>query len=253
MLDAQLLGRDAGRFVERPGLEVARRQRAEAVEGQQIRRGAQLPVLRRRRTERALREIATELGQLARMCPLAILRPADGNRLDALAAEHRTTAAATGMPPVVRDGRVAHSPLSRWTDRGDAIVSAEPSAQLLLRDLTRVAEHIVGRLESNVSIVDDQHRPVRGASDDDDRVGTRPLSCDRETTARERIVEALGQRTLADDRKLGRCGERATDERAERKDERRLGRQRIRGRTTLVEKQPRTETAAPEVLTKNGV
>ena len=183
------------------------------------------------------------------MCPLAILRPADGDRLDALAAKHRTAAAATGMPAVVRDGRVAHSPLTRWTDRGDAIVSAEASAQFFFRNLTGVAEHIVGRLESNVSVIDDQNRPVRGAPDDEDRVGTRPFSSDCETTARERIVETLGQRALTDDSEFGGCGERATDKRAERKDERRFRRQRIRRRSTLIEKQPRTKTATTEVLT----
>ena len=51
-------GERFGRLLERAALEVARRQRAEAIERQQVRRGAELAVLRRRRTERPLRQVA---------------------------------------------------------------------------------------------------------------------------------------------------------------------------------------------------
>ena len=159
--DAQLGGRQARRLLERPALKVARRQRAEAIERQEIRRRAQLAVLRGRRTERSLRQIAAQLGQLARMRPLAALRPAHGNRLDVLAAEHRSAAAAAGVTAVVRDRGVAHAALAGRPDRGDAIVGAEPGAQLLLRNVARVAEKVVGGLEPNLAVVHDQHRPVR--------------------------------------------------------------------------------------------
>ncbi len=49
---AELLGRNVGGALERAALEVAGRQRAEAIERQQIGRGAKLAVLGGRRTER---------------------------------------------------------------------------------------------------------------------------------------------------------------------------------------------------------
>ena len=130
-VDAQLLGREARRLLERAALKVARRQRAEAVERQQVGRRAQLAVLRRRRAERPLRQVAAERGQLARVRPLAALRAAHGDRLDVLAAEHRAAAAAAGVAAVVRDRGVAHGALAGRADRGDPEVGAEPRSQRL--------------------------------------------------------------------------------------------------------------------------
>ena len=64
-------GRDSRRLLERAALEVARRQGAEAIERQQIGGGAELAVLRRRRSERPLRQVPAHRRQLARMRPLA--------------------------------------------------------------------------------------------------------------------------------------------------------------------------------------
>ena len=52
------------------------------------------------------------------------------------------------------------------------------------------------------------------------------LAGDRKAAARERIVEAAGQRTEADDGELGGGGERTADERTEGEDERRVRRER---------------------------
>ena len=56
-------------------------------------------------------------------------RRADGDRLEALRAEHRAEAAAAGVAAVVGDGRVADEPLARRADRRDAPGLAEPLAQ----------------------------------------------------------------------------------------------------------------------------
>ena len=102
----------------------------------------ELAVLRRRRAERPLRQIAAERGQLARVRPLAALRPAHGDRLDVLAAQHRAAAAAAGVPAVVRDRRVADRALAGRPDRRDAVVGAEPRAQRRFGLLARRAAQI---------------------------------------------------------------------------------------------------------------
>ena len=122
-----------------PALKVARRQRAEAVEREQIGRGAELAVLRGGRTERAFRQVAAERGELARVRPLAPLRAAHGDRLDVLGAEHRAAAAAAGVAAVVRDRGVAHPALAGRADRRDLEVGAEPRAAAPLPSSRQVA------------------------------------------------------------------------------------------------------------------
>src|SRR6185295_17810360 len=97
-------------------LKITGRQRTEAIERQQVRRRAQLAVLRRRGTKRARGQIAAQLGQLARMRPLALVRAANRNRFDVLAAKHRAAAASSGVPSVMRDRRVTDSALTRRSD-----------------------------------------------------------------------------------------------------------------------------------------
>ena len=126
---ADLLRRDAGGPVERAALKVARRQRAEAIERQQIGRGPELAVLGGRRTERPFRQVLAVLGQLARVRPLAALGAAHGDRLDVLAAQHGAAPAAAGVAAVVRDRRVADRVLAGGADRRDLIVGAEPRFQ----------------------------------------------------------------------------------------------------------------------------
>ena len=114
---AELLRRDAGGPFERAALEVARRQRAEAIERQQVGRGAQLAVLGGCGTERPFRQVPAVLGQLARVRPLAALRAAHGDGLDVLAAQHGPAPAAAGVATVVRDRRVADRVLAGRADR----------------------------------------------------------------------------------------------------------------------------------------
>jgi len=58
------------------------------------------------------------------------------------------------MTSIVRDRRVENSTLAGRTDRRDAIVGAEPRAQLLFGDLTRLTGDVCGGLESNLSVID---------------------------------------------------------------------------------------------------
>ena len=93
-----------------------------------------------------------------------------------------------------------------------------------------------------------KHRELRRPSDDHDRVAAAALAGDREAAAGERIVDPIRQRALADDGKLGRGGQRAADQRAEREDQRRIGRERIGTRVALLEQQPGAEPTAAEEL-----
>src|SRR6185436_1210290 len=116
-------------------------------------------------------------------------------RLDVLAAQHRAAAAATGVAPIVRDRRVENAALAGWPDRGNAIVGAESRAQLFFRDVTRIARDIVRRLEPDLSVVDHQNRLRGRPPDDDDGVAAGALAGHGKTAARERVVEAAGERT----------------------------------------------------------
>src|SRR5688500_2973969 len=104
---AQFFRRQGGGPLERAALEVARRQRAEAIERQHVGRGAELAVLRRGRTKGALGQIAAQLGDAGWIGPLDALLAAYRDRLDVLAAKDGAAAAAAGVSAVVRDRRVA--------------------------------------------------------------------------------------------------------------------------------------------------
>ncbi len=119
------------------------------------------------------------------MRPLDALRAAHGDRLDVLAAEHGPAAAAAGVPAVVRDRRVADGTLAGGPDRRDPVVGAEPRAQLFFRHRTRLAAHVIGRLEPYLAIVDHEHRQPRRTADDDDGVAAGALAGNGKAAARE--------------------------------------------------------------------
>jgi hypothetical protein len=208
MRDGELLRRNGRGFVERAALKVAGRQRAEPIERQEIGRRSELAVLGGGRTERSPRQVATELGDLARLRPLAAVRPADRDRLDVLAAEDGAAATATGMTAVMRDRRVTDSPFPRRTDRRNPIIRAVACAQLLFRHRTRIATDVVGRVEPRVAVVDNENRQRRCTTHDHDRVTPTAFAGEREAAARKRIIESPGQRAAADDGEFGGCGER---------------------------------------------
>src|SRR5207244_11447251 len=95
-------------------------------------------VLRGRGTEGSLRQVAAQFGELLRVGQIASMRSAHGNSLDVLAAKHRAAAAASGMPPVVRDRRVADEALAGRPDRRNPVVGAEPGPHLLVFQRTTV-------------------------------------------------------------------------------------------------------------------
>ena len=128
----ELLRREFGRVLEGAALEIPGRQRAEAVECEKVRRGSKLAVLRGGRSEGSLRQVTAQLGQLGRPGPIAALRSTDGNGFEVLAAEHRSAAAAAGVAAVVRNRRVSNTALAGRSNRRDAEIAAEPSAQLFL-------------------------------------------------------------------------------------------------------------------------
>src|SRR5262245_32935794 len=120
---------NAVRAFERAALKVARRQRAEPIERQQVGGGAKLAIFGGCRTERPLREIPAVLDQGAGIRPLAPLCPANGDGLDALAAEDGAASAAARMTAVVGDRRVSDRALAGGTDRRYLKVCAETCLQ----------------------------------------------------------------------------------------------------------------------------
>src|SRR5262245_56469786 len=158
MRDAELLGGEILGVLERATLEVARWQCAKSIEREEIRRGAELAVLRSGRPKRSLRQIAAQLGELAWVRPLRSLRAAHRDRFDVLDPEHRTAPATPGMTSVMRDRGVANAALTCGTDRRDAVVRAQSRAQTLFGDRACISAHVFGRLEAHVAIVDHEHR-----------------------------------------------------------------------------------------------
>src|SRR5207237_8896844 len=111
----------------------------------------------------------------------------------------------------------------------------------------RVAAYPLRRLDSNLAVIDHEHGELAGTADDDDRIAATALGGKGKAAARERVVDALGQRAPADDGEFGGCRERSTDQRAECKHEGGLWRKRIDRRATFIEEQSRAETAASDV------
>ena len=85
-------------------------------------------------------------------------------------------------------------------------------------------------------------------ADDHQRIAAEAFTGDRKSAARQRVVDALGQRALADDGELGGGRQRAADQRAEREDEWRFRSQRIAVRRAFVQQQPHAESAAAQEL-----
>jgi hypothetical protein len=125
----EVLRRQAGGVVEARGLEVARRQRGDGVEGQQVGQRAELAVLGGGRAEAAAAQVlggGEHRGGIGR--PDLGRRP-HGHGLEELGAHHGAQASATGMAAVVRDGGVAHEPLAGGADGRDPPGLAQPLAQ----------------------------------------------------------------------------------------------------------------------------
>jgi hypothetical protein len=136
------------------------------------------------------------------MRPLAPLRTPHRNRLDVLAPQHGATAAAAGMTPVVGDGGVSHATFTGGTNGRNAVIGAEPRAQLLFCHAARFASHVISRFEPYLPIVNDEHRQGRRTPDDDKGIAAGALAGEREAAAGQGVVEASGQRAATDDGKF---------------------------------------------------
>ena len=230
---AQFLGRNVGRFVERAALKVARRQRPEPVECEQIGRRTEFAVLRRRRTERPLRQGPAQRRQFERVRPLGRCVPRTRDRLDILRAQHRPAAAPPGMAAIVRNSGVANQMLTRRPDRCDPIISAKPRFQCRFSLPARCASMFRRGFEPHGAAaarsIDNQHREFRRAADDDDGVAATALARNREAAAGKRVIDAPRQRALAHHGELRRRCQRASDQRAEGKNEGSLGSERFGG------------------------
>ncbi|MCY1008707.1 hypothetical protein OV079_24730 [Nannocystis pusilla] len=115
----QPLGREATRgcLADRHRLEVTPRQDPQAVEGLEVGRGPERPILLGRRPGAARREIAGPRLHARRVRDPGDRRPAHADRLDPLGPEHRPRAAAPGVPAVVGDRRIADLRLAGGADR----------------------------------------------------------------------------------------------------------------------------------------
>ena len=126
----QLLGGEPRRALERGRAEVARGQRVDRVEGEEVRERAELAVLGGGGAEGAAAQV---LGGGEHGGGVGERRlhagAAHRDRLDVLRAQDRAEAAAAGVTAVVRDGRVADEPLAGGADRGDAPRRSEPLAE----------------------------------------------------------------------------------------------------------------------------
>src|SRR5262245_58887146 len=180
------------------------------------------------------------------MCPLAAPCAAYGDGFDVLAAQHRAAAAATGVTAVVRDGGVANAMLAGGADGSELKISAETRLQCRFGLRAAGAAYILDCFQAGASIIDDEDRKLGGAADDRNPVATAALAGDGEAAADQRIVDPIGERALADHRKLRGGGERAADQWTEREDERRLGRERIARGAPFVQEQSHAQSASAD-------
>ena len=200
----EVLGGQARGVGERRGLEVAGRERGDRVEGEQVRERAELAVLRRRRAERALPQVAGSGEDRLRIGGRDLRPRTHGDRLEELRAEHRAEPAAARVTAVVRDRRVLDEVLARRADRGDSPGLAESLAQPLLGLVGGQAPEVAGRLEARAVAVDEQDRRLRAGAAHDDRVVARQLAGDREVARGERIVEQAGRAETSRRRRTSR-------------------------------------------------
>ena len=134
------------------------------------------------------------------------------------------------MPAIVRDRGISDQSLTRRADHRKAELAAILPPQSLLRFAARRSGQIGCRFESNAVVIDNQNAQPLGAADDDQSVVARFFAGDRKGAAGQRVVDSLRQRALANNREFGRRRQRAADQRAENKSNRRLGHERIHAR-----------------------
>ena len=221
--------------VEGSQLKVAGWQRGEAVECQQVRDGAKLAVLRRRRAERTLGEISGGLDDTCGIGDGGIARARDGDRLESLGAHDGAEAAAAGVARFVTDGSVANAALTGGADDRRVELRAEAVAQPIGCFVGAQAPQIARRLQTRLRAFDHQAARLGCGAHDHQRVHAGSLGRQRKMRRRQCVAQPIRERRLGEHRKLGGSRERRPDQRAQAEDDRRFGSEWIdAGRTFAV-------------------
>ena len=249
----QLLGGQSRGAVEGGRGEVARGQRGDGVEGQQVGQGAQLAVLRGGRAEAALPQVLRR-GQHGRLVGHAHPdgRP-DQDGLEVLGPQHRAQPAAAGVPAVVADRGVADLPLPGRTDGRGLPAASEPLSHGRLGLGRRHPGQLRRGFETGAIAIDEQHRQLRGPPPHDDRVVPGELAGDGEPAGRQRVGEQPGERRLGHDGELRAGRQRRADQWGEHEGQRRVRGQRVDPRRGQPVQQPGAEADAAQIGAQHGV
>ena len=126
------------------------------------------------------------------MRPADFARTSHDHRFHVLCTEDRSTAAAAGMPAVVRNRGVQDLVLAGGADHGELETARIAFLQSLLRGRTLQAPEVAGRFQVNVAFVNNHDRWDRGLARQYDRIVSCLLAGDGKPAAGEGIVDALG-------------------------------------------------------------
>ena len=192
---ARTFRRDVFGAGERRGREVTRWQLTHALQHAQVRAGAQHAVLRGLRAQGALPQRRRDRRRRCTVGDAHLAAAAQHDGLEAFRAEHRTGAAASRLPPVVLDRRIAHAVFARCADRADAQRTiAVAFAQRLGRLVRGESGECRGIFEAHLVAVDRDRRPLRCLPGDHDRRQAAAPQHRREVARRQAFVEKAGQR-----------------------------------------------------------
>jgi hypothetical protein len=240
-LGTEVLRGELGRLRVARGLEVARRERRERVEREQVGQRPELAVLGGGRTERAGAKVGRGPEDAVRVGGTHLRDGPDGHGLQELRAEHGPEAAAARMAAVGGDGREADEPLACRPDRGDPPGAAEPAPQSVLGLGRPEAPRLAGGLEPHPVAVDDEDGRPLAAPVDHDRVVPARLARDREVARGQGVRREPRERRERHDGQLRARGQRRPDERREHERERRVGIERVDARRGEPVEQPGPE------------
>ena len=189
----QRLAADPLRALEPRSAEVAGRESAQSVEGQQVRRRAHQAILRGRRPQAALRELPARRFQRLRISHRhAAPAGCQGNRLHPLRAQHRADPAAARMPAVIAHRRQRAPRLPSQTDRRNAPPRPGLSPQRFVHLGSAEPEQRRRQLQPWAALVDPDDGPLRSAPGQHDRIVTGALQVVREVAGGERVGDETG-------------------------------------------------------------
>ena len=169
-------------------LKIASRQCIQTIEGQQVAQGSELPVLRGRCSTRLSSQFARSFEQALGVGPLDTRPSANTDRLDVFHSQNRTGPTASGMPPVVRDGGVANGVFTCRTDDREGIIFPEPGSQIGFGSGAGESPCVRSGLNDRGPFVDQKDGRLVRLARDDQRVESRLLARNGETTAGQRVI-----------------------------------------------------------------